>query len=88
VFQIARTTLTRAGLKLYSFTSCVPALRNYKTVYFDTLRALQERQEAIVDSENLRGSENFSPLIVCVHTCLIAPLSYAGQLEQTASAGY
>ena len=56
-FQISRTTLTRAGLKLHSFTSCVPALRNYKALYFDILRALQERQEVIVDSEILRGSK-------------------------------
>jgi hypothetical protein len=56
-FQISRATLTRAGLKLYSFTSCIPALRNYKSLYFDILRALQERQDVIVDCDNLRGSE-------------------------------
>jgi hypothetical protein len=80
VFQISRTTLTRAGLKLHSFTSCVPALRNYKALYFDILRALQERQEAIVDSENLRGSKN-----VCLvgHTILTAHMR-----PQTASAGF
>jgi hypothetical protein len=86
VFQIARTTLTRAGIKLYSFTSCTPALRNYKALYFDILRALQERQEVIADSENLRGSEIISPLIVWVHTILTAPLPHAGQ--QIVSAGY
>jgi hypothetical protein len=71
---------------LHSFTSCIPALRNYKALYFDILRALQERQEAIVDSENLRGSENLLSLIVWLHTILTAPLPHAGQ--QTASAGY
>ena len=80
VFQISRATLTRAGLKLYSFTSCVPALRNYKALYFDVLRALQERQEAIVDSENLRGSKN---LCLAGHTILTAHMR-----PQTASAGF
>jgi hypothetical protein len=59
VFQISRATLTRAGLKLCPFTSCIPALRNYKAVYFDILRALQERQDVIVDCDNLRGSKAF-----------------------------
>ena len=56
LFQISRATLTRAGIKLHLFTSCTPALRNYKTLYFDILRALQERQEVIFDSDNLKGS--------------------------------
>ena len=60
MFQISRTTLTRAGLRLYSFTSCIPALRNYKALYFDILRALQERQDVIVDSENLKGTNTFA----------------------------
>lgn len=57
-------TLTRAGLKLHLFTSCTPTLRNHKTVYFDILRALQERQEVIVNSDNLKGS---SPLPCGTH---------------------
>ena len=57
MFQISRATLTRAGIKLHLFTSCTPALRNYKTLYFDILRALQERQEVIVNSDDdLKGS--------------------------------
>ena len=61
MFQISRATLTRAGLRLNSFTSFIPALRNYKALYFEILRALQERQEVIVDSDNLRGSNRFYP---------------------------
>jgi hypothetical protein len=60
MFQISRVTLTRAGLKLYPLSSCIPALRNYKAVYFDILRALQERQDVIVDCDNLRGSKAFA----------------------------
>lgn len=78
VFQISRATLTRAGLKLYSFTTCAPALRNYKALYFDILRSLQERQEVIADSENLRGSKN---LCLLGHTILTAHMR-----PQTASA--
>jgi hypothetical protein len=80
VFQISRTTLTRAGLKLYSFTTCAPALRNYKALYFDILRSLQERQEVIVDSENLRGSKNFGIVGHTIPTAHMRP--------QTASAGF
>ncbi|KAH9954876.1 hypothetical protein BC827DRAFT_924222 [Russula dissimulans] len=52
--EISRATLTRAGLRLNSFTSFIPALRNYKALYFEILRALQQRQEVIIDSDNLR----------------------------------
>jgi hypothetical protein len=79
-FQISRATLTRAGLKLYSFTSCLPALRDYKSLYFDILLALQERQQVIIDSDNLRGTKNLrleGSTIVSAHT-----------RTQTASADY
>ncbi|KAH9037459.1 hypothetical protein EDB85DRAFT_1936206 [Lactarius pseudohatsudake] len=56
--EISRATLTRAGLKLHLFTSCAPALRNYKTLYFDLLRALRERQEVIVNSDDLKDRVN------------------------------
>jgi hypothetical protein len=56
VFQISRATLIRAGIKLHLFTSCTPALQNYKKLYFDILRALRERQELISDSDNLKGT--------------------------------
>jgi len=52
--EISRATLTRAGLKLHLFTSCTPALRNHKTLYFDILRALRERQEVIINGDNLK----------------------------------
>jgi hypothetical protein len=58
LFQISRATLTRAGIKLHLFTSCTPTLRNYKTLYFDILRALRERQEVIVNSDNLQGNSH------------------------------
>ncbi|KAF8487459.1 hypothetical protein DFH94DRAFT_706499 [Russula ochroleuca] len=67
--EISRATLTRAGLKLYSFTSCVPALRNYKTQYFDILRALRERQDVIVDCDNLR--DRVSRLLMPLSTWLV-----------------
>jgi hypothetical protein len=47
----------RAGIKLHLFTSCSPALQNYKTLYFDILRALRERQSLIPTSDNLRGTD-------------------------------
>jgi len=56
--EISRATLTRAGIKLHLFTSCTPTLRNYKTLYFDLLRALRERQEVIVNSDNLQDRVN------------------------------
>ncbi|KAH9984301.1 hypothetical protein BJV77DRAFT_199546 [Russula vinacea] len=67
--EISRATLSRAGLKLYSFTSCVPALRNYKTLYFDILRALRERQDVIVDCDNLR--DRVSRLLMPLSTWLV-----------------
>ncbi|KAI9450817.1 hypothetical protein BJY52DRAFT_1300843 [Lactarius psammicola] len=67
--EISRATLTRAGLKLHLFTSCTPALRNYKTVYFDILRALQERQEVIVNSDDLK--DRVSRLLLPLSTWLV-----------------
>lgn len=67
--EISRATLTRAGLKLYPFASCIPALRNYKAVYFDILRALQKRQDVIVDCDNLR--DRVSRLLMPLSTWLV-----------------
>jgi len=54
---------------LYSFTSCLPALRDYKTLYFDILLALQERQQVIIDSDNLR--DRVSRLLMPLSTWLV-----------------
>ncbi|KAI0298474.1 hypothetical protein B0F90DRAFT_705314 [Multifurca ochricompacta] len=56
--EISRATLSRAGIKLHLFTSCSPALLNYKTLYFDILRALRERQDVIVNNDNLKGGKH------------------------------
>ncbi|KAI0321314.1 hypothetical protein OF83DRAFT_1100245 [Amylostereum chailletii] len=49
--EIARSTLSRAGIKPHQFTACAPALLPFKSVYFDLLRALQERYDVIVETD-------------------------------------
>jgi len=51
--QIARGTLTRAGIKLHTFTSCPPSVSAHKEAYFDLLRALKAARHELDDS-NLR----------------------------------
>ncbi|KAI0270521.1 hypothetical protein BC834DRAFT_861848 [Gloeopeniophorella convolvens] len=67
--EISRTTLTRAGVKLHLFTSCSPALENYKSLYFDILRALRDRQEVIIDGDNLK--DRVSRLLMPLSTWLV-----------------
>lgn len=67
--EISRATLTRAGLKLHLFTSCASTLRNHKTLYFDILRALRERQEIIDNSDNLK--DRVSRLLMPLSTWLV-----------------
>ncbi|KAH9970011.1 hypothetical protein BGW80DRAFT_1208735, partial [Lactifluus volemus] len=67
--EISRATLIRAGIKLHLFTSCTPALQNYKKLYFDILRALRERQELISDSDNLK--ERVNRLLMPLSTWLV-----------------
>ena len=51
--QIARGTLTRAGIKLHTFTSCPPSVSAHKEAYFDLLRALKAARHEL-DDPNLR----------------------------------
>ena len=51
--QIARGTLTRAGIKLHTFTSCPPSASAHKEAYFDLLRALKAARHEL-DDPNLR----------------------------------
>jgi len=51
--QIARGTLTRAGIKLHTFTSCPPGVSAHKEAYFDLLRALKAARHEL-DDQNLR----------------------------------
>jgi len=67
--EISRATLTRAGLKLHLFTSCSSALQNYKTLYFDLLRALRGRRELISNSDNLK--DRVSRLLIPLSTGLV-----------------
>ncbi|KZV70538.1 hypothetical protein PENSPDRAFT_651419 [Peniophora sp. CONT] len=50
LIEIARSTLTRAGLKLHSFASCPPALTSHKEAYFSLLEALKYRRQHIDDN--------------------------------------
>ena len=52
--QIARGTLTRAGIKLHTFTSCPPSVSAHKEAYFDLLRALKAARHEL-DDPNLRS---------------------------------
>ncbi|KAH7911260.1 hypothetical protein BJ138DRAFT_944968 [Hygrophoropsis aurantiaca] len=61
--EIARTTLTRAGLKLHLFTSCSSSLLPFKSVYFKLLLVLQ------------RHRHEFSPELRARVGRLILPLS-------------
>jgi hypothetical protein len=61
----------RAGIKLHLFTTCSPALRHYKTLYFDILRALRECQSLISTSDNLRGTD------ICLVGLIIVAGSHA-----------
>ncbi|KDQ55941.1 hypothetical protein JAAARDRAFT_195186 [Jaapia argillacea MUCL 33604] len=49
LIEIARATLTRAGIKLYTFTSCPDALTAYKVAYFELLKMLQAQRIHIHD---------------------------------------
>jgi hypothetical protein len=80
VFQISRATLIRAGIKLHLFTSCTPALQNYKKVYFDILRALRERQDLISDSDNLKGTNVY----LWFHSCQRSLLTCGCRTRQPA----
>jgi len=51
--QIARGTLTRAGIKLHTFTSCPQSVSAHKDAYFDLLRALKAARHEL-DDPNLR----------------------------------
>ncbi|KAI0052400.1 hypothetical protein FA95DRAFT_1675101 [Auriscalpium vulgare] len=46
--EISRATLSRVGIKLHLFTSCPPVLQQFKSLYFDILRALRERLDVFV----------------------------------------
>ncbi|VDC04841.1 unnamed protein product [Peniophora sp. CBMAI 1063] len=50
LIEIARSTLTRGGLKLHSFASCPPALTFHKQAYFMLLEALRDRRHLIDDN--------------------------------------
>lgn len=50
LIEIARATLLKMDIKLYTFSPCNSQLRPYKTIYLDILRALKERQNDISDS--------------------------------------
>jgi hypothetical protein len=58
--QIARGTLTRAGIKLHTFTSCPPSVSAHKEAYFDLLRALKAARHEL-DDPNLRREYQISP---------------------------
>ncbi|KAI0321312.1 hypothetical protein OF83DRAFT_344847 [Amylostereum chailletii] len=51
LIEISRATLTRAGIPLYLFTSCAPALKPYKSIYFDLLWALRDSKNIVNDSQ-------------------------------------
>ncbi|KAA1474171.1 hypothetical protein DENSPDRAFT_840733 [Dentipellis sp. KUC8613] len=59
--EISRFTLTRAGINLYEFAYCRPEMREYKSVYFDILRALRERQ-ADIDQDAVECTRLFLSL--------------------------
>ncbi|KAI0248405.1 hypothetical protein BJV78DRAFT_1354930 [Lactifluus subvellereus] len=67
--EISQATLTRAGLKLHLLTSRSSALQNYKTLYFDILRALRGRRELISNSDNLK--DRVSRLLMPLSTGLV-----------------
>lgn len=50
LIEIARATLLKMDIKLYTFSPCTSQLRPYKTIYLDILRALKERQNDVSDS--------------------------------------
>ncbi|KAL0952468.1 hypothetical protein HGRIS_006736 [Hohenbuehelia grisea] len=53
LIEIARSTLTAAGLSLYSFAYCPSEYASYKEVYFELLRMLDAHKEHI--SDGLQG---------------------------------
>ena len=57
--KIARATLLKMDIKLYTFSPCNLQLRPYKTIYLDILRALKERQNDVSDSVRKGNSTHF-----------------------------
>ena len=57
--KIARATLLKMDIKLYTFSPCTSQLRPYKTIYLDILRALKERQNDVSDSIRKGNSTHF-----------------------------
>lgn len=55
--QLARKTLERAGIVLYSFASCHKAFVAHKEAYIELLKMLQA--ENWQDNTELRGSTNY-----------------------------
>lgn len=59
--QIARGTLTRAGIKLHTFTSCPPSVSAHKEAYFDLLRALKAARHELDDPNLQREYQTLQP---------------------------
>lgn len=49
LIEIARTTLTRSGVKLHHARPCMPALQRYKAAYLDMLRMLERQRSRMQD---------------------------------------
>ncbi|KZV68618.1 hypothetical protein PENSPDRAFT_509075 [Peniophora sp. CONT] len=75
LIEIARATLSRAGVRLYSFASCAPALLPFKKVYFELLRALRARRSAITE---VNVQARADKLLVPLSSCIIVHRAAAG----------
>ncbi|EGO02998.1 hypothetical protein SERLA73DRAFT_70471 [Serpula lacrymans var. lacrymans S7.3] len=88
LMEIARTTLTRAGLKLHLFTSCSASFLPYKSVYFKLLLLLRFKRNNFTADLQGRLKRLLLPLSTrLVIRCKIDPYSQLGLDESLIKAG-
>ncbi|TFY70782.1 hypothetical protein EVG20_g2239 [Dentipellis fragilis] len=88
---ISRFTLTRAGINLYEFAYCRPEMRQYKSVYFDILRALRDRQadidqDAVELLTRVPARRSLQAIIKSAHHASLHPAGPHLSLERCTSA--
>ncbi|VDB94048.1 unnamed protein product [Peniophora sp. CBMAI 1063] len=80
LIEIARATLSRAGVRLYSFASCAPALLPLKELYFELLRELRAQRSAITE---VNVQARADKLLVPLSSCIIVHRASTGDTDQT-----
>lgn len=89
IIEVARMTLTRAGLKLHLFTSCSPKQQPFKSAYFKMLVLLREHREFFPVDLLGRVDRLLLPLstrlVICHNSDPYAQLGIADSMKKLAT---